>query len=119
MTVTEKIDSYIDQADDWSGELLREFRKLVHQTIPEITEEYKWNRPVFSYHGKMICSPSAFKKHVGINFFDGALLEDSDSIFTSGLDSKKMRSIQIKKQDQLPHQALQKLLLRAVELHKK
>jgi hypothetical protein len=37
----------------------------------------------------------------------------------SGLESKKMRSIQFKKQDSLPKQALEKMLLRAVEIHGK
>lgn len=81
MTATEKIDAYIHQTNDWRGDLIREFRKLVHQTLPDITEEYKWNSPVFTYHGKMICSLGAFKNHVGINFFDGALLDDSEGLF--------------------------------------
>jgi len=41
MTATEKIDAYIDNANDWRGSLIREIRKLIHEAVPEITEEWK------------------------------------------------------------------------------
>lgn len=62
MAAKEKIDEYINKANDWRGDLLFEIRTLIHEVEPDIQEEWKWNSPVFSYNGKMVCSPSAFRQ---------------------------------------------------------
>ena len=115
MTATEKIDAYIDNANDWRGSLIREIRKLIHEAVPEITEEWKWNSPVFSYKGKMICSSSAFKNHVGLNFFNGAFLEDPIGFFPKDSQAKQMRTVKFTKEDSLDREALKSMLKRAIE----
>lgn len=47
MTASEKIDNYIASTDDWRGSLIKEIRELIHETEPEITEDWKWNSPYF------------------------------------------------------------------------
>jgi len=115
MTAKEKIDEYISKANDWRGDLISEFRELIHEIEPNIEEEWKWNSPVFSYKGKMVCSPGAFKTHVGLNFFNGAMIEDPNGLFNSGLDAKKSRSINFKKEDKIDKVALKELLKAAIE----
>ena len=110
MTVKEKIDDYIAKVDDWKGGLITEVRELIHEIEPGIVEEWKWNSPVFSYKGIMICSTGAFKNHVGLIFFNGAKVEDPDELFNSGLDAKKSRTINFHKEDTIDKKALKALL---------
>jgi len=115
MTAKEKIDEYISKANDWRGDLITEIRELIHAIEPKIVEEWKWNSPVFSYNGKMVCSPSVFKTHVGLNFFNGAMLEDPKGLFNSGLDAKKSRSINFNKESKIDKNSLKALLKKAIE----
>ena len=115
MTATEKIDDYIGKANDWRGDLITKIRHLIHMVEPEITEEWKWNVPVFSHKGKMVCSTAAFKNHVGLNFFNGAILEDKDQLFNGGLDAKKSRSIKFQKKDSLKPEPLKRILKEAID----
>jgi len=119
MTAKEKIDEYINKTGDWRGDLISEFRELIHEIEPNIEEEWKWNSPVFSYNGKMVCSPGAFKTHVGLNFFNGAMIEDPNGLFNSGLESKKSRSINFKQEDKIDKEALKELLKAAINYSKK
>src|SRR5690554_5820282 len=119
MTATEKIDEYINKANDWRGKLITEIRELIHEIEPEIVEEWKWNSPVFSLKEKMVCSPGAFKTHVGLNFFNGALIEDPNGLFNSGLDAKKSRSINFNKEDNIDKEALKELLTKAIQYNQK
>lgn len=114
MGVQEKIDDYINRTADWRGTLIAEIRALIHEIEPEITEEWKWNSPIFSYKGKMACSLGAFKTHVGLNFFNGAELNDPEGLFNSGLDAKKSRAINFKKENDIDKNALKELLTRAI-----
>lgn len=118
MTASEKIDHYIANKNDWRGRLIKEIRELVHETEAEITEEWKWNSPVFSHKGAMICSPGIFKNHVGLNFFNGAMLEDTGGLFNSGLESKRSRSINFHSGDPVDKQALKTLLSEAIAYSK-
>lgn len=119
MTAKEKIDEYISKTNDWRGDLITEIRKLIHEIQPEIEEEWKWNSPVFSYNGKMVCSTGAFKTHVGLNFFNGAMIEDPNGLFNSGLDAKKSRSINFNKENSINKEALKELLTKAIEYNQK
>jgi len=93
MTAKEKIDEYINKANDWRGDLITKIRELIHEIEPEIVEEWKWNSPVFSHKGKMVCCPGAFKTHVGLNFFNGAMLEDPNGLFPKDSQAKQMRTV--------------------------
>ncbi len=119
MAAKEKIDEYISKTNDWRGDLIIEIRELIHEIEPEIVEEWKWNSPVFSHNGKMVCSPGAFKTHVGLNFFNGAMIEDPDGLFNSGLDAKKSRSINFNKENSIDKKVLKELLTKAIQYNQK
>jgi hypothetical protein len=115
MTAKEIIDEYISITNDWRGDLISEIRELIHYIEPEIVEEWKWNCAVFLHNGKMVCSTAAFKTHVKLNFFNGALIEDYNGLFNSGLDAKKSRSINFSEVDGFDKEALKELLTKAIE----
>ncbi|MFO7526564.1 MAG: DUF1801 domain-containing protein [Ignavibacteriaceae bacterium] len=118
MNPSEQIDKYILSITDWRGEVLKQLRKIALSAHPDIIEEWKWNSPVWSHKG-MICSASAFKEHVGMNFFHGAELKDPKKLFNSGLESKKKRSVRIFKHDSINTDGLKKLILEALILNTK
>lgn len=118
MTPKEQIDAYLQEQESWKGTLLKQLRELIHKADPEITEEWKWDVPVFTHNG-MVCAISSFKDHVKINFFKGAALVDRHSVFNNGLTSKLHRSIDFTQDDKLNEEALKDLIQQAVTINTK
>jgi hypothetical protein len=114
MKASEQIDQYIAELTDWRGAVLAQLRRLVLDTDPGIMEEWKWNSPVWTY-GKPVCSASAFKTHVGMNFFQGAFLDDPRALFNSGLESKKSRTVKFVEGDAVDEEALKELVRAAID----
>lgn len=111
MNASEQIDEYIESLNDWRGTRLTHLRKLINETAPELIENWKWNCPVWTKKSP-VCGISAFKDHVKINFFQGASLEDPESVFNSGLESKMHRSINFSEKDSINEPPI-KALIRA------
>src|SRR3954470_22312000 len=68
-----RVDAYIDNAQDFAKPILKHFRKLVHETCPEVTETIKWGMPSFEYKG-ILCGIAAFKEHATFGFWKHSLL---------------------------------------------
>jgi hypothetical protein len=98
---------------DWRGELLGRLRKLILESAPDITEEWKWDTPVWSHKG-LVCSAGAFKDHLKLNFFKGASLKDPKGLFNAGLDAKATRAIDFREGDKIDATALKDLVRSAV-----
>ncbi|MFM8487573.1 MAG: YdeI/OmpD-associated family protein, partial [Bacteroidota bacterium] len=45
-----------------------------------MSEESKWGMPCYTYQGNNVLMLTAFKEYCSINFFKGALLQDSEGI---------------------------------------
>jgi hypothetical protein len=108
-----RINHQIAELADWRGRLLARLRQLILETDSELTEEWKWETPVWTYKG-MVCSAAAFKDHVKLNFFKGASLPDPSGLFNAGLDAKAMRAIDFSEGDSLNEPALIDLVRAAV-----
>jgi hypothetical protein len=91
-------------------------RKHIHEAIPNVIEEWKWETPVFSQNGS-ICALGAFKDHVKINFFKGASLDDPHKLFNAGLEAKTSRSIDLYEGDTIDKVHLKELLQQAVKFN--
>lgn len=113
MQPSEQITTYIEGLGDWRGKQLARLRKLILKAAPQLDEEWKWGTPVFTHNG-LVCAISAFKEHVGINFFQGAFLKDPHRLFNSGLDAKAMRTIKLFEGDKLDDAAFRELVKTAV-----
>lgn len=116
--VSTAIDKYIADLTDWRGKLVARLRILVHETAPELTEEWKWDIPVWSHNG-IVVAVGAFKNNIKINFFKGASLKDPQHLFNAGLEAKKSRAIDIFEHDDINETALKELIKAAVELNTK
>jgi hypothetical protein len=113
MEASQKIAEYIQKNQDWKGELIHQVRELILQTDSTIEEEWKWNSPVWSKNG-IVCSISAFKKHVSLTFFKGSEIEKETILFNNPSDSKNTRSIIWKEGDEIKNEQLKELIKIAI-----
>ncbi len=109
MTASQHIDNYIKGLNDWRGKMVARLRKLILEAAPELTEEWKWDTPVWSYKGNVVAA-GVFKDHVKLNFFKGASLIDPQGLFNAGLDAKATRAIDIAEGEDINECALKDLV---------
>jgi hypothetical protein len=110
---SQHIDSYIKDLSDWRGKMIATLRTLILEAAPELTEEWKWDTPVWSHKGNMVAA-GVFKDHVKLNFFKGASLADPNGLFNAGLDAKATRAIDIAEGQEIDEAALKDLVRTAV-----
>ena len=113
MSPAERIADYIARFADWRGPLLARLRTLILEADPALTEEWKWDIPVWSHKGNVVAI-SAFKDHVKLNFFKGAALHDAHGLFNAGLEATATRAIDLREGDDIDGPALTDLLRAAV-----
>jgi hypothetical protein len=114
LTPSQQINNYISGLADWRGKILAHLRKLIREAAPELTEEWKWDTPVWSYKGNVVAG-GVFKDHVKLNFFKGASLEDPKRLFNAGLDAKATRAIDIHEGERIDETALKELVRLGVQ----
>src|SRR5258707_15821330 len=85
------IDERIRVLADWRGKMLAKVRAIIHESEPEIVEEWKWmGTPVWS-RGGIVCTGETYQKVVKMTFARGAALEDPSGLFNSSLDGNVRR----------------------------
>ncbi len=108
---------------DWREAALGRIRTLIKQTDPDAIEERKWVKPtnpagvpVWSHDG-LICTGEIYKDHVKVTFAKGASLEDPSRLFTSSLEGKVRRAIDIYEGEGVNEKAFKALIRAAVALN--
>ena len=86
------IDRAIGALADWRGETLARMRALIHEADPDVVEEWKWGKPVWSHDG-LICTGEVYKAHVKTTFANGAAIADPKGLFNSSLEGNVRRAI--------------------------
>jgi hypothetical protein len=107
------IDARIRELGDWRGETLSAVRQSILATDPSISEEWKWDVPVWSMNG-ILCTGEVYKQAVKLTFARGASLPDPDGLFNSSLTGKTRRAIDIKEGASIPPKKLQRLIRAAI-----
>jgi len=88
-------------------------RALILAADPEITEEWKWDVPVWSRHG-ILCTGESYKQVVKLTFAHGASVPDPSRLFNSSLRGSTRRAIDIREGEEVDARAFQALVLAAV-----
>jgi hypothetical protein len=109
------IDERIRELGGWRGETLARMRTLILEADPEMTEEWKWETPVWSHHG-IVCTGEAYTKVVKLTFAQGASIPDPARLFNSSLEGKTRRAIDIPEGTEVDARAF-KALIRAAVAH--
>ena len=114
-TASDKITQRIKELGDWRGEMLARVRKLIHDTDPDIEEEWKWmGTPVWSHDG-IVCTGESYKQVVKLTFAKGASLPDPKKLFNSSLDGNVRRAIDLHEGEKINEAALKQLVRAAIE----
>jgi len=114
-TASDKITQRIKELGDWRGEMLARVRKLIHDTDPDIEEEWKWmGTPVWSHDG-IVCTGESYKQVVKLTFAKGATLGDPKKLFNSSLDGNVRRAIDIHEGEKINEAAFKQLVRAAIE----
>lgn len=113
---SERIDARIADLGGWRGAMLSRIRTLIREADPEVTEEWKWEVPVWSHNG-IICTGEAYKNAVKMTFPKGASLPDPSGLFNSSLEGNVRRAIDVHEGDKLNEKALKALIRAAVALN--
>jgi hypothetical protein len=109
----QRISRYISELSDWRGPFLARLRQLILEAEPHLTEDWKWETPVWACRGNVVAA-AAFNDHVKLNFFRGAALKDPQHLFNAGLEAKATRAIDLHEHDTINGPALQDLIRAAV-----
>lgn len=108
-----KIDERIAELADWRGETLARMRALILAADPGMTEEWKWNVPVWSHDG-IVCTGETYQKAVKLTFAHGADLPDPTRLFNSSLEGRTRRAIDLREGEPIDARAFQALVQAAV-----
>jgi hypothetical protein len=112
------IEAKIRKLGDWRGDMLARIRALITEAVPAVTEEWKWNTPVWSHNG-IICTGETYRKIVKMTFAKGASVADPSSLFNSSLEGKVRRAIDFHEGAQIDEGALKDLIRSAVAANKR
>lgn len=86
-----KVDAFIGEAKRWREEL-KKLRAIALDS--ELTEEFKWYQPCYTFNGKNVAVISGMKESCVFAFFKGALLKDAHGVLTApGTNSQSTRWI--------------------------
>lgn len=108
------IDKRIEELGDWRGKTLALVRRLIHEAVPAVHEEWKWRGvPVWAHDGDL-CTGESYKEVVKLTFFRGAALDDPKQLFNSSLDGNTRRAIDIREGEKI-NEAAFKALIRAAD----
>ncbi len=98
-----QVTDYIGQAPAEQRQIMEAIRKLLHETVAGVTEEYKWSRPVFRA-SKDFAYLKVAKAYVTLGFFDFEKLNDPQNKLEG--TGKDMRHIKLKKLTDLDSEVL-------------
>lgn len=90
-TPSQRITAYFAKQPPFAKVICVELRKLLHQAVPDIQEDWRWG-PSFSQNG-LVCNIGPFKHHVRLTFFYGASMKDSKKLFNDGFENLHSRAI--------------------------
>ena len=74
-----KVDAFIANAKKWPQEVKR-LRAILLDS--ELTEEFKWHQPCYTFQGKNVVVIGELKESCALAFFKGALLKDIHGVLT-------------------------------------
>jgi uncharacterized protein YdeI (YjbR/CyaY-like superfamily) len=113
-----KVDQFINKLSKWQLELER-LRSILLDT--PLTEEVKWNVPIYTYEGKNIVGINGMKEYASLAFFKGSLLKDTAGVLIQATEhTQAARSIHFKSVEEIvaKEAMLKAYILEAIEVEK-
>lgn len=88
-----EVTEFINKAPSGQREIMEAVRELIHKNINNVTEEFKWGRPVFKAKNNFAYLKNT-KAYVNLGFFNYEKLRDSENRLEG--TGKDMRHIKLK-----------------------
>ena len=111
------IDGRIRDLGDWRGDVLARVRKIIHEAVPGVVEDWKWRGVPTWEHRGIITTGESYKSYIKLTFARGAALEDPKGLFNASLEGNARRAIDIHEGDKIDEKALKALVKAAAELN--
>jgi hypothetical protein len=103
--MNEQVSGFISQSPAEQREIMEEVRKIIHDTVKDVQEEFKWSRPVFRKASDFAYFKTA-KGYVTLGFFQSQKLDDPDGLLEG--TGKDMRHIKLRKPEDVDTELLKK-----------
>lgn len=91
--------------------------RLIHQTDPDIVEEWKWRGVLICEHDGIICTGETYKDYVKTTFAKGASLPDPAGLVNASLAGGTRRAIDFRQGDKINEKAFNAMIRAAVDLN--
>lgn len=96
MNLNKKVTDYILKASDEQIVILEALRKRVHESVKDVSEEIKWNMPVFN-NRKDFAYLRFAKKHITIGFYNIEKIKDPNNLLEG--EGNTLKHLKIKSLD--------------------
>ena len=106
-----QVTSYIQQAPEEQRKIMDAVRQLIHESVNDVQEEFKWSRPVFR-KGQDFAYLKIASTYVTLGFFQYQKLDDPDHLLEGS--GKDMRHIKLKKAEDINSKLLRKWFIDSV-----
>lgn len=98
MNVNKKVSDYFNNATEEQIAVLNVLRKLIHDTVDNVSEEIKWNMPVFN-NGKDFAYLRFSKRHITLGFYNIDKIQDPDNLLEG--EGNTLKHIKINSKDEI------------------
>ena len=117
MEKTTNVDTYIKKHINHEG-LLHKLRTIIQTTV--LNETIKWGMPTYTCDSKNLLGLGAFKNHVALWFFQGALLNDKYNKLSNAQEgkTKAMRQMRFNKLDDIDEKIILEYIAQTIANHK-
>lgn len=112
MNYIKTITAYINKAPEEQIKTLELLRKLIHTTVPDVSEKIKWGIPVFA-KTKDFAYLRFSKKHCTLGFYNIDKIEDPDNLLEG--KGNTLKHIKIKNATDYDVTTLKKWLISIAE----
>ncbi len=107
MNFNQKVTEYIDNATEEQIVILEALRKLIHETVGNVSEEIKWGFPVFA-KTKDFAYLRFAKKHITLGLYNIERIQDPDNLLEG--EGNTLKHIKIKSNDEIKQTVIAKWL---------
>lgn len=108
----QKVTDYIGKAGNGKSEILESLRDLIHDTIPETSEDLKFGMPVFAKK-KIFTYLKSNKHHINLGFYNIERISDPNGLLEGS--GKNMRHLKVKTMNDIDAAQIKEWLMASID----
>ena len=103
------VETYINNSVKEARPTLREIRKIIKSTIPQVEEGISYGVPFYKYHGQLV-GLAAYKNHISFGFGSGVLQDEQRKMLEQRGYAIFKGTMQIKFDQKVPVATIKQIL---------